>query len=131
MNNKSLFQIDRINAPEGLLGRVVTAVYQKQQQSRLWRVRIFAGSAALCVVALIPVISNLITAFKTSNFGVYSSLIFTDGSAVASFWKEIVASLVESLPVISIALALALVGVLLWSLQKMVRFMSNTSFTTI
>ena len=131
MNKDSIFSIPSIAPSKGLLERIVRAMHQRQEQSRLWRVRIFAGSAALSVVALVPVISNLVTALKASNFGTYVSLLFSDGGMFLAFWKEIGASLIESLPVIAVAGTLALLGVLLWSIRSMVRFMNNRLVTTL
>ncbi len=127
MNTRPLFKIGSVSPSPTLLGRIVLAIHRKQEQARLWRVRTFAGSAMLSVVALVPVIHSLIVALKASNFGVYMSLVFSDGGMFLSFWREIGASLIESLPVIAVAATLALIGFSLWSVRNMVRFMNNKS----
>jgi glucan phosphoethanolaminetransferase (alkaline phosphatase superfamily) len=128
---KPLFSTIAATPDQALFGKILQAIRQKQQHSRLWRIRIFASSAALSLVALVPVVSSLIAAFKASNFGIYLSLIFSDGGFFFSFWKEIGASLVESLPVLTVAVTLALIGILLWSVRGMVRFMNTHELGTV
>ena len=127
---KPLFQLDAIRPANTLFGRIVTAIHYKQEQSRLQHVRIFASSAFLSVAALVPVFINLIQAFKTSNFGVYFSLLFSDGGLFPAFWKELGIALVDSLPILAVAITLALIGILLWSLRGMVRFMNYQHLST-
>lgn len=129
MNKKALFMIPAAIPRSGLLERVLLALYTEQQQSRLWRVRVFATTALLSLAALVPVVISLVKAFATSNFDTYLSLVFTDGSVLLSYWKTIGASLIEALPVLSLAVTLALVGALLWSLRCMVRFTNSPSIT--
>lgn len=124
MNNRPLFSIETIKPSNTLLQRILLAVHRKQEQSRLWRVRVFAATAALSIAALVPVVQSLITALNASNFGTYLSLVFSDGGLFFTFWKEIAASLIESLPVIAVAATLALVGIMLWSIRATVRFMN-------
>lgn len=128
MNEKSLFSIPSAAPRPGALERVLASLYARQQQSRLWRVRVFAATASLSVIALIPAAISLARAFAASNFAAYVSLAFSDSSVLASYWKEIGVSLVESLPAVSLMLTLALIGTFLWSLRGMVRFTSNRNF---
>ncbi len=126
MNEKPLFSIASATPQPGALERVLAAVYARQRQSRLWRVRVFAVTAVLSIGALIPVAISVVNAFAASNFAAYVSLAFSDGSIAASYWKEIGASLIESLPAASLTLALALAGAFLWSLRGAVRFAGNS-----
>lgn len=128
MNRKPPFSISSATPSEGLLERIVHTIQERQYRARLWRIRVFAVTAALSIVALIPSSVAMMRAFKVSHFGTYISVIFSDGGVLASYWKDIATSLIESLPVISITVALALVGILLWSVSNMVRFMNNTRF---
>jgi hypothetical protein len=127
MSKKVPFFISPHMPQAGLLQRVLGAVYAKQQQSRLWHVRIFAFTAIVSAVALIPVITALVKAFTASNFSTYLSLIFSDGTMLAAYWRDVLASLVESLPAVSLMLTLALIGTLLWSLRAVVMFTAPVS----
>jgi len=124
MDKKALFTISATAPRPGAAQRVLIALYAKQRESRLWRVRIFATTAFLSVAALVPVAISLVKAFAASNFAVYVSLIFSDG---ISYWKEIGASLIGSLPAVSLMLTLALLGTFLWSLRVMARFSTTGS----
>lgn len=122
MDKKALFVIPSYAPRSGALERVLVAVSAKQQASLLWRVRIFAVTAVLSVGALVPMVISLANAFSTSNFTTYVSLIFSDGSVVSLYWKEVGASLLQSLPAVSLMLTLALIGTFLWSLRSMIRY---------
>ncbi len=123
MNEKPLFQLTDVVVPQGLLGRVIAHIQYKQQQSRLWRLRISVGAGIASVAALVPVGISLAHSFAVSHFSAYLSLL--GDSAVLAYWKEISVSILESLPTTALALTIALVGVLLWSMCIAVRSITS------
>lgn len=72
----------------------------------------FASLALSCEYAWSSIIS--------SGFGQYVSLLFTDSSAVLSSGRELGFSLVESLPALGIALALAALAASVWSVARLI-----------
>jgi hypothetical protein len=128
---KPHFIIPHVVPQNTLFERIVMAIYEKQERMRLWRVRVFAGTVVLSVAALIPIVASLISALHSSNFGAYFSLIFSDSGVFLSAWKDIGVSLAESLPAITMAATLALLGILLWSLRSMIRSMSQSSLQAV
>jgi hypothetical protein len=124
MDKKPLLLITPIAPSTTLLPRILAVIQHKQYRLRLWRVRIFATTTVLSLIALVPAALGLATAWSTSNASTYLSLVFTDG---LTYWRTIGTALVESLPVVSIMLTLVLVGTLLWSIRRMVQFISNDS----
>lgn len=123
MKRETHFIIPVITPDQTLLERILFTLHRKQEQMRLWRVRTFATSAILSVFALVPIVMHLITTIQMSNAGTYLSLVFSDGSKI---WKDVVVALIESLPALSITAAIALIGILLWSIRLMVRFMNSS-----
>jgi hypothetical protein len=122
MDKKPVLAIIPITPDPRILERLFAALNKRKQAERLWRVRLFAMSAFVSVAALIPVAISLMKAFAASNFDAYMSLVFSDRSVIISSWKEITASLAESLPALTLAAALVLIAAFLWSLRSMVRF---------
>lgn len=127
MEKSSLLHVQGPRPTAAFRKKVLLAIYRKQEQMRLWRVRTFALAAAGAAVLLVPVIHSLIIAFGNSHFGSYVSLLFSDGAIALSYWKTLGTSLVESLPVLNIAYTLTLIGILLWSVRAMIRFMEKTT----
>jgi hypothetical protein len=121
MNEKPLFTLAPVSPRSGLLQQVLFAVQEKQRMSRLWRFRTAVVLGIASIAALVPAGIALADAFATSHFGAYASLVFSDSAVAVSYWKEIGLSLLESLPVMTLAITLALVGLLLYSVRAMVR----------
>ena len=76
---------------------------------------IFSFVGFLSVVGFVPAIKALLTQFTQSGFYEYLSLAFSSGSNLSLYWKELMMSLVESLPVINIILLLGIVFIFLLS----------------
>ncbi len=124
MDKKSLLHITATPPRPGAFERTLSALYAKQRTSRLWHLRAFAGSALLSAAALVPVVMALAKAFAASNFAAYFSLVFSDGSVAAAYWRELGTLLIGSLPAVSLAATAFLVGTFLWSLRAMVQYNS-------
>ncbi len=73
------------------------------------------------VTALVPAIKGLANDFALSGFGKYVALTFSGNGVLAHSWKELLLSMAESLPVMSVALCFALLVVVLWSLKRAVQ----------
>ena len=68
--------------------------------------------------ALVATFFSLGRTLATSGFSNYLSLIVSDSSIITTYWKEVSLSLVESLPMLSVALLLLALGVFIWSSAK-------------
>ena len=78
---------------------------------------------AVSLVAIFPLVINIFAQLQNSGFFSYLSLVFTDTGTVATYWKELSLSLVESAPLAGITLILMLVLILSISIK-----FSNISF---
>ncbi|MEI6280641.1 MAG: hypothetical protein WCP17_01420 [bacterium] len=95
---------------------------------KLWG---FASVGLTSLIGLIPAIKILSNDLAQSGFYDYSSLIFSDGISMLSYWKEYILSLAESLPIVSITLTLSLFFVLLLSLKFVIKqIINNDSLIT-
>ena len=94
------------------------------------RVKLYAFSIIgfLSIAGLVPVFKALFTEFTQSGFYEYFSLIFSSGSNVFSYWKELALSLVESLPIMNIIFLFSLVFVLLLSARYLLKQIINSNY---
>ncbi len=92
----------------------VVAENKRQTRIKLW---IFSFICLGSLAAAIPAFNTLIARFSESGFYEYFSLIFSDIGSVVTSWKEFGLLLTESLPVMSIAITLALVLVFFLSIR--------------
>jgi len=63
-------------------------------------------------------IKGLIEQFTKLGFFDYLSLVFSDSGVIATYWKEYILTLVDSLPVMSLVLSFFLLFVLFISIER-------------
>lgn len=80
--------------------------------------------------ASILVIRTLARELTQSGFYEYLSLIFSDSGSVATYWKEFIFSLAESIPTVSIMLILTLLSLFLLSLRHIARSIIQNKLVT-
>jgi hypothetical protein len=85
---------------------------------KLWA---FSFAGLISFLGLIPAWKALLSNLTQSGVYEYFSLIFSNGSSVLSYWKELALSIAESLPLMSIILSLSLVFILFLSLKYVTR----------
>ena len=93
------------------------------REKRLIRIKLYAFSLVgfLSLAGLVPVFKALFSDFAQSGFYEYFSLLFSSGNNLFSYWKELVSSLAESLPVLNIIFSFSLIFVFLWSLRYVLK----------
>jgi len=108
-----LFQ--EIDPPQGLFSAILARVaYERQRAARL-RLAAFGALTFVSVLMLIPAVQYALSEFYTSGFYEYASLFFD--SLSHGYWQELLYSLADSLPSLSLLL-LAIIGTaLVWSLR--------------
>ena len=67
---------------------------------------------------LVPMVGNLITQLSQSGFYQYVSLAFSDIGSISLYWKEFMASVVETIPTTSLILVLSLLFIFLTSSRR-------------
>jgi hypothetical protein len=114
--------------PEATLADTVwsTIVAREQRSSRL-KMWMYALVGALSLVSLFPVIHSFAAQSTSSGFSEYLSLIFSDSSSIALYWKEFALTLADSLPTTSLILSLSLVGVFLVCVKRTAQYVRNPS----
>lgn len=108
-----------------LRARIVVQVAREERR----RARIslgISGGVLLCSASgLAYSLFYLVEGFASSPFYNYLSLMFSDSDVLAAYWRELVLSLAESLPLISSIVALALLASLLASARVFVQSLNG------
>jgi hypothetical protein len=105
---------DNLDYLESRILNQINEIKLKRARAKMLVGRVLSG---VSFVALFPIFINIFSQLQTSGFWNYLSLVFTDTSTVAVYWKEFSLSLVDALPIVSVGLVFALLLVLLTSLR--------------
>lgn len=111
--------------PEGLLNKILIRIKREEAFLALRkRIMIFSAGAIGSFAAFIPAFKLMQSEFSQSGFIQIFSLIFSDTGIVLNVWATFALSILESLPVLSIAAFLAAVFVFLISLKFLAKDIS-------
>ena len=127
-NLKKSFQRLEIEPSAGLADKIWHHIAIREK--RLIRIKLWAFSLIgfLSVAGLVPVFKALLTQFTQSGFYEYFSLVFSSGSNLFSYWKELVLSLVESLPIPNIIFSFSLIFIFLLSVRYILKQIINNNY---
>jgi len=109
------------NHPETELSGDVWRVIELKEARNLKIKSISYG--VLCILSLggfVFMSISVIRQFSTSGFFEYVSLVFSDGSLLALYWKEYLLSLADSLPVASLGATFFLLFSMLVSVRQFI-----------
>lgn len=108
--------------PDDLLDKIMTRI--KMEKSLLAVKRkliVFSLGFAASAIGLVPVFNLVRADFAESGFFQFFSLLFSDFSVAVNYWQTFAMSLLETVPVVSMAIFLAVILVFLWSLKLLAR----------
>ena len=120
MNDKlsKLFKEDYVKPESRLSGDIWTAIQTKQAKSLKIQSLVYGIIGILSLGGFVFMTFYTKKQFSSSGFFQYVSLIFSDGSLFATYWKEYLLSLADSLPFASIGALLFLLFSMLISIKK-------------
>ncbi len=108
--------------PEAVPAELVARTQHAVAHAYIVRLRIRTAISvfSVCIIALvcIPMIQSAGSALSDSGFTSYISLLSSDGASLMNAWQEFGMTLVESLPVFSIATVIILISGLAYSVSK-------------
>lgn len=107
--------------PDNLFEKTIHRI-QKERQSSILKRRVMILSIGMigiigAVAAFIPAFKMAQTELYESGFPYFLSLIFSDFGTVAAYWQNFIMSLLETLPVMGLAILLLTILVFLGSLK--------------
>ena len=120
MNAKlsKLFKQDYIKSESRLSSDIWSAIQTKQAKSLKIQSLVYCIMGVLSLGGFVFMIFYTKMQFSSSGFFQYISLVFSDGNLFATYWKEYLLSLADSLPFASIGALLFLLFSMLISIKK-------------
>jgi len=111
-----------VEPPAGLFDKIMCRI-EKEKKILTLRRRIIIFSFGLIgsAVAFIPAFAYARSGFVESGFYSFFSLLFSDTEIVLVYWENFAQSLLETLPVLGLAVLLDTVAVFLESLKMLIR----------
>jgi ABC-type phosphate/phosphonate transport system permease subunit len=107
-------------SPE-LFAKIMKRIRREERFLVLRHAVIFSATLLVSGAAFVPVFKMLSSDFAQSGFFNFFSLVFSDFSVVISYWQNFALILLETLPVISLALFLAVLITFLQSLKSLTK----------
>ena len=116
-----MYDMDKLKPSKELRQKILFSI--NKEEVRRAKVYFFVSitTASASVFGLIFSVRFMIQEFYQSSFGSFLSLIFSDPNTLASYWKELSMSLLETLPILGITISLIAVCAFLVSLRTLVK----------
>ena len=112
--------------PHGLADKVINRLHQERRLMIIrQRIIIWGITTASSALVLIPTFRMLQVNLIDSGFLQFFSLLFSDSKVILSYWDAFAWSLLEALPVMSLVLFLAILGIFLKSLSVLTKNVKN------
>lgn len=130
-NLKDVFQNAKYEPNANLASYAWQKIIIRNKRVSFIKLSAFSILGTLSLIGLIPAFKALSTQFAQSGFYEYLSILFSNNSEFASYWKELAYSLAESLPTLNIIYAFVLVLTLFLSLKYVAKqIIRNRLFIT-
>ncbi len=109
------------NPPHGLETAILSRIRRAEKNAARTRFVLLTSLATSSLFSMIPSVTYLLNSFSQSGFYHYLSLIISDNTVLALYWKELTLSLIESLPLLGLIAFLSATAVFVWSGTKALR----------
>jgi len=118
-NIRQLFEATKAaELSAGLMALVLVRLQREQKKRARRNLLIFGLADVFSATGLMTTCFYSANLLASSGFYNYLSLLWSDGGAVALYWRELLLSLIESLPLLGLTAFLVVVLVLIISLAK-------------
>ena len=117
---KKSFQKAIYHPEPRLSGDIWLSISKKEQKIHSLKLWVYSSIGVLSLVGFVPVVINLVTRFVESGFSDYFSVIFSDIDSISFYWKDLLLSLVDSIPMTSLIISFSLIFVFFYSLKNMI-----------
>lgn len=111
--------------PDDLLGKIMARIKRKERLLVLRNVIFFSMGALISLVAFFPAFGAFRAELSRSGLLQYLSLIFSDTGTVMAYWSDFSLSVLESLPILTMAAFLATILVFLESLKFLLKNLND------
>lgn len=117
--NQSLEKQLNTKQREELLGRIMKNIEIERSKQQRRNTVFFCCTLVASLAVILPAFNFLRQNILSSGFMDFLSLAFSDPALVARYWQSFVLSLLEALPVVSLAVFLSVVLALLESIRRL------------
>lgn len=112
-NLKNLLQKAKYENNSNLAENVWNKLIIRNKKIARIKLTIYTSIELISVTGLIKATQKLLTDLSGSGFYEYLSILFSNGTSIFSYWKELTYSLLESLPASGITMSLGLVFIMI------------------
>jgi len=118
---KKLFNCVDLIEPPGKLGpKIINYINSEEKRLAAFRARVFRSTSVASFGFFLWATVYLVNSVQQTGFWQYFSLIFSENGTVLAYWRELSLSIIESLPILSLIIFLAAVGLFIWSSAKVI-----------
>lgn len=118
MNLYTFFAKTQQSPNKNLAERIITA-WQKRVNRTRRIYKITWGTITLgTLVGMIPMMISIANQWSQSGISYYLSVLFSDTGAMATFGKDVGLAVLESLPVMSLVVTIALLWIMILAIKK-------------
>ncbi len=111
-----------------IIKNVMARMYRRRLMQFRMRAIAYLGCFVTAMVAIKPAIDFVMNDAYQSGFADYLGLLSSGGSAVWNVWKDLAFSLLESMPAAELATFLAVVLLLVYSLQHFISVFKDLNY---
>lgn len=122
---KQLFNI--LEPKNDLKVSIIKKIKREELKRSILKIGLSSFVSLGSAVSVVFLLVNIIKDYYRSGLSEYVSLMFSDGSALVSYWQSYVMSLIETLPIFTITLVLISIWILTVSLNLVLSFSKNMS----
>lgn len=107
--------------PKGLLEATLARLSHERRLSAQKRITFFAVVLLISTISLVPAALALFQNWANSSLSQLFSLVWSDLSIISLYWKNYLLSILESFPITSVAVFLAVLWIFLESLKGLAK----------
>lgn len=120
---KELFtHIEKVEPPKDLMHKILLRIEVAERRALRQKAIVFGTSSVALFGVVVTLFTYISQMLSEAGFYQYLALAFSDGSAFGMYWKEFTLALLDTVPVVSVILALTSVALFVWSSAQTLYF---------
>ena len=115
-----------IEPSDVLKKNILDKIEREETKKAMYKIVFSSLLSLLSVSTLVIFVTSIIKDTYQSGLYDYLLLMISDGSSLLSYWQAYSMSIIESLPILQITVALGSVSIFMWSVNMMLTNIKNT-----
>jgi len=104
----------------GLEQEIIYKINKLERKRLVFKQGVYELISLISFIGIIPAVIYIVNSFSNSGAYEYMTLVFSDIETLI-YWKELMFSILESMPFLALALGLGILAIFLWSIFRTVR----------